>query len=118
MSLRVRMACPFPHEIRIGDRHSGADDIPSVIGIPVYRLHIFPGAYKGLMRDLDKALEEQTEDAEAHVLGAHGGSREQGDNVTLKTRGNQADDLARRIARDHLALVDRRSSTCYDERKR
>ncbi len=42
-----------------------------------------PGAYTGLMRDLDKGLAEPAEDAEAHVLGAHGGSREQGDNITL-----------------------------------
>ena len=40
-------------------------------------LHIPPNAYHGLMRDLDKAAEEQAEDAEAHVLGGHGGRREQ-----------------------------------------
>ena len=39
-------------------------------------LHIPPQAYKGLMRDLDKALQEQAEDAEAHALEGHGGKRE------------------------------------------
>jgi hypothetical protein len=59
------------------------------------------------MRDVGKAMEEQTEDAEVHALDGHGGKRKQGYHITLTERGTSADDLARRIARDHPDMLQR-----------
>jgi hypothetical protein len=70
-------------------------------------LHIPPNAYRGLMRDLDKATEEQAEDAEVHrsmtrreagLLGGRG-HKKAVDHINRFT-GTSADYLARRIARD------------------
>jgi hypothetical protein len=91
------------------------DHTLSAIGTPAHGLHIPPNAYRGLMRDLDRAMAEQAEDAEAHPLpppGDVGRGRRRADNVSPIQHGNQADYLARRIARDRpglLVVVDRRS---------
>jgi hypothetical protein len=51
--------------------------------------------------------------AKAHVLGDHGGRREQVDNVKLTEGGNSADYLARRIARDRPDILARMKAGAF-----
>jgi hypothetical protein len=59
------------------------------------------------MKDLDKAIAEQVEDAEAHPLpqpGEIGGGHGRDYNVMPGGQGNSADYLARRLARVALPI--------------
>ena len=83
-----------------------------------YGLHLTPHTYKGLMRDIDKGLEEVAAEAEAHPLPEHGdgpgrGHTKRVDNITSFSRGTSADYLARRIARDRPDILERMKAGDY-----
>jgi hypothetical protein len=84
-----------------------------------YGLHLTPHTYKGLMRDIDKSMEEVAEDADAHKgltrqeAGKLGGKGHKAIDNINSFNGTSADYLARRIARDHPDILERMKAGDY-----
>jgi len=89
-----------------------------------YGLHIPPKAYKGFMQDIDKAMEEVIEDAEAHPLPIPGNPKghnqyspeellSNNNSYKINRQGTSADYLARRIARDRPDILERMKAGDY-----
>jgi hypothetical protein len=77
-----------------------------------FGLHLTPYTYKGLMRDIDKSLEEVAEHAEANPLPPAGGTRDQGRQSTLPHK-RDADYQVARIARDRPDILERMKAGEY-----